>query len=129
MGFITLTNEYYEGDRINLEDQAVENRPSANHVWNGKEWQEESLPNWDGILDDVRGSALFNKVYAASQTNPAIQSDYMLLTATLMSRSPAVADLQFALNQIKSKLGVMLTFANIQQINDLLKKYNFDFEI
>lgn len=36
--FINPAIGYYEGDRISLEDEEVQRRPSDNHTWNGSAW-------------------------------------------------------------------------------------------
>ena len=97
-------------------------------------------PDWAGLLNDLRATPVFGKVYTASKNNLAINVAYTLLLSTLTATEPNINDLAFALKDLKANMQPNITAsnasltANIQQyltaedlnfINGLLSKHYF----
>ena len=101
-------------------------------------------PNWVGLLNDLRATSVFGKVYTASKNNLAINVAYTLLLSTLTATEPNLNDLAFALKDLKANMQPNVTAssasltANMQQylttedlkfINGLLTKHYFPISI
>lgn len=85
--------------------------------------------NWQGLTSALRGTALFGKVYAAAKTDLNINVPFTLLTSTLNSANPNLADLQFVLTDLKVSMNDYLTAADITAVNQILEENHFDFKI
>lgn len=101
--------------------------------WDGEQWVEgmEELndnynypPDWTGLLDEVRGTPTFAKVYTSSKDSLPVNVAYTLLLATLTSNNPHINDLAFALYDLKANM-LNLTSKDIEFINQVLAKYHF----
>lgn len=104
--------------------------------WVGGEWvegqtnppEENKTPDWVGLLEYVRATPVFAKVYAASKDSLPVNVAYTLLLATLTSTSPHINDLAFALHDLKANM-VGLDTGDIEFINLVLAKYHFPISI
>lgn len=104
--------------------------------WVGGEWvegqtnpqEEDKTPDWVGLLEYVRATPVFAKVYAASKNSLPINVAWTLLLATLTSTNPHINDLAFALYDLKANMSE-LDAKDIEFINQVLAKYHFPISI
>lgn len=96
----------------------------------------ESIPDpnrtrWNNFTNQLRGTHLFAKVHAASETETngnAISTNYQLLLFALGS-SRNEQDLQFAAMRLVAAMGENLAAADIDELNLLLSDYEFGFTL
>lgn len=81
-------------------------------------------PNWVGLLNDLRATPVFGKVYVASKNNLSVNVAYTLLLSTLTATEPNINDLIFALHDLKANMPELET-DDIEFINQVLAKYHF----
>lgn len=113
--------------------------PRWTGIWDGKkwvggEWVEGHVdpgktalplnPDWVGLLEEVRATPVFAKVYAASKDSLPVNVAWTLLLSTLMSNNPHINDLAFALHDLKANMPA-LDRGDIEFINQVLAKYYF----
>lgn len=105
-------------------------------TWDGEKWingewiegetnpqEEDKTPDWVGLLEEVRATPVFAKVYAVSKDSLPVNVAYTLLLATLTSSSPHINDLAFALQDLKANMS-QLDGDDIEFINQVLAKYH-----
>jgi hypothetical protein len=88
------------------------------------------MPDWDGLINQLRATALFGKAASTSNTNA-----FTVLMAALNSNAAAndpgrLADFQYAIAQVRK--GLLLndfTTAEISQFNQILKDNRFSFTV
>lgn len=107
--------------------------------WVNDEWVEGMLnppfhsaesqnPDWIGLLNEVRATPVFAKVYAASKLSLPVNVAYTLLLSTLTSHEPHINDLTFALHDLKANM-LNLSASDIKFINQVLEKYHFPISV
>lgn len=120
--------------------------------WKKLDWRDRTPtpppppePNWAGLLNDLRATPVFGKVYTASKNNLAINVAYTLLLSTLTATEPNINDLAFALKDLKANMQSsttattvsltasaylqQLTTEDLKFINGLLSKHYFPISI
>lgn len=85
-------------------------------------------PNWNNLVNSVRSTPVFGKVYMASKTDTQINTAFTLLLSAL-TNSHNMNDLIFALTDLKSAMGVMFVQTDIDFINQSLSSNHFPFTI
>jgi hypothetical protein len=88
-----------------------------------------TLPNWRNLLNQVRGSAIFGKIYEAAKKSTQVQAAYTLILDTLTAVEPSTQDLFFGLSELHSAMGSSLIADDLNTINSLLKTNSFDFQL
>lgn len=91
--------------------------------------------DWKEVVTAVRGSQLFYKVYEAVKNFKDIEraltvnAPYTVLLACLNSSDPVLDDFKFSLTDLKKAMTGLFTEEDIDEINSILSKANFDFQI
>lgn len=97
--------------------------------WEANNYPILKSPNWQELASALRGTEVFGKVYAATELSNLILRDFNLLTATLNSAHPSLADLEFALIAIKIEMGEKLSTDDYQFVNSVLSDNYFPITI
>lgn len=97
--------------------------------WEANNYPILKFPNWQGLASALRGTEVFGKVYAATESSNLILRDFNLLTATLNSAHPSLADLEFALIAIKIEMEENLNLDDIEFVNTVLADNFFPISI
>ncbi|WP_088893221.1 hypothetical protein [Leptolyngbya ohadii] len=111
-------------------------RPSPAHYWDGErnEWVLPELPpipaipRWDWLTDSVRGSALFQRSYLASEQSTAVNAAFTLLMASLTT-TRNLNDLRFAFARLRVGLQALEIDFSVEELEWLggkLLECNFD---
>lgn len=108
-------------------------RPSDRHIWLQNEWQllttqSPSAIDWVGMLNSLRGSTIFGKIYQASTEDLRVNTAYTLLTSTLVS-THNLEDFEWAIEELRT--GMLntsigdFTSDDVNWINSQLESYGF----
>ncbi|PZV16126.1 MAG: hypothetical protein DCF22_06015 [Leptolyngbya sp.] len=133
----------YTGGLISPEDSKIPDKPSPQHVWDGSEWQYQLKPNWAGLMDSLRGSAVYAKIWTAARepeasTVAALKKTVKANTAlTLLQdsfKSESMDDLQFAIATLREDLSAIASVGDFTSkeliwINSLLETHQFPFRL
>lgn len=100
---------YWDGEAIKKRPK----RPSDYHAWNPLEnkWEQPAtladslaeLPNWQGFLDELRGSDVWAKWFEAAAVNLRANTAATLLLGCLTG-TRNLADLDYALQQLEQAM-------------------------
>lgn len=110
-------------------------RPSDLHTWDSDflEWRAvdsatsaltQNGPDWDGLISDLRGSAIWVKVFQAASTNLAANAAWTLIQSTLTS-TRHIEDLQFGISQLRSGMDTDFTKTEVKALNKIFSDRNF----
>lgn len=123
-----------------LDNQWIPNDPANSDYQKFLRWQQSGnipelvkpavpiSPNWDQLTNQLRNSAIWQKVVQAALVFPKAQFWYNLIYGSLTSTNN-LADLQYALGALRSAMTETaigdFTASEISAINMLLKNNNF----
>lgn len=133
----------YMGDRISTEDPEISDRPSPQHVWIGSDWQLQLKPDWAGLMNSLRGSAVYIKIWIAAReaeatTIAALKKTVKTNTSlTLLQdsfKTESLDDLQFAIATLREDLSAIASIGDfnaeeLDWINSLLETHQFPFRL
>jgi len=133
----------YTGDRIHPDDLEIAACPSPQHRWNGEAWELEPRPDWEGLMNDIRGTEVYAKVYTAANdpeanTIAALKKTIQANTAfTLLQdtfKSQNLQDLQFAITTLRALMADISTVGDftteqLQWINQKLSDRGFPIQL
>lgn len=91
------------GDRAHPDDQEIGDRPSLDHVWRDGDWRLELTPDWEGLINDLRGTEVFSRVYGAAASTIEANTAYTLLMDTL-TKTHNLTDLEFAIGALRQAM-------------------------
>jgi hypothetical protein len=128
---------YFDGTTVLLKPE----RPSDHHYWNddAQEWIEATSaieptnePDWVGLVDWLRGSLYFERVYGASKLTAGANTAATLLLMTI-NQSRNLQDLAFVLPDLLGEIEAIaaqgyipaFTTAEKQALADKLTDLNF----
>jgi hypothetical protein len=143
MWFFNESIGAYTGDRVSLDDPEISDRPSSQHIWNVDQWQLQLKPDWTGLMDDLRGSAVYTKIWIAAReaeagTIAALKKTVKANTAlTLLQdsfKTENLDDLQFAIATLRDDLSAISLIGDFNSeeldwINGLLESHQFPFRL
>lgn len=118
--YIDQQDIYYEGDKINWQDQEVPKRPSPNHTWNGSTWVAAPPPVPAVVtMRQARlallGAGLLTQVNDAVAGLPGAQGDAARITWEFSSEvrrdDALVSSLAAVLNLSSAQLDQLFTTA------------------
>ena len=139
---------YFDGEKVAFKPD----RPGENCFWSvpDRAWvcpeppAEIVVTDWDGLVNSLRGTAVFAKIYVAAtqpETNTIAaltktlkaNTGYTLLMDTL-TKTHNLQDLQFALGQLRAALGSISTVGDftadeIAWINERLVAHHFPIQL
>lgn len=143
MWFFNPTIGAYTGDRISLDDPEIGDRPSSQHIWIGDQWQLQLRPDWAGLMDSLRGSAVYTKIWIAAReaeagTVAALKKTVKANTAlTLLQdsfKTENLQDLEFSIATLREDLSAIGSVGDFNSeemdwINGLLETHQFPFRL
>lgn len=139
-GFTAIETDRTEGiyyDPVTQTIKDIPERPSIDAIWTGTEWLVPTpfvppvLPDWQGLVQDLKGSAVYQKVYGLAGTSLAACRDWSLLLAILGGFYDEQS-LQNVLTSIRALLaseGQDFTTTELQFIQRVLSDNNFSWSI
>lgn len=83
----------------------------------------ELEPNWNQLVADLRGTAVFGKAFTTAAPNP------WSLLLTSLTTTHLVEDLSFALYAVRASMPIDFTESEIAEINQKLAANNFEFQL
>ena len=123
MWFFSATRGAYTGDRSHYTDIDIPDRPSPRHTWQNGAWALELWYDWQGLKNELRGTAFFATALSTSNSNA-----FALLMSTFDSASPnesKIQDFAFAIQVVRAGLTVDLTEQQLTEFRELLTQHGF----
>ncbi len=80
----------------------------------------EPIRDWQALVNRLRGSVIFGKVYESAKVDSYLNTAFTFLITTLFSSSPDFNDFVFAIHDVVQTMAARFTSEDLQFVNQAL---------